>query len=1069
MTNPTRIPTRIPTWSILSVLLLAVLAIAATGAQAQSDEVLTLDIESQAAGSALVKLAESWGAQIVLSGGDRANVEVEGLQGEYRLEEALAALLADTGLAYEFTSENVVVVQQADEEAAEEDEADGAAEVEVEEEEKPLELATQKVTGSRLAGGDPSARVISLTAEDIAARGVYDLNELFRTLPWSFSSITPTTSTYYGGGADDTDIYMGQRGLGLATVNLRAMGSAATLVLLNGRRVAGFGGNFNNLTNILNVPLSAIERVDIQLDGASSIYGSDAIGGVVNFITKSEYMGISATYREEFSSTDADANKITAQGGYAWGSGNVFANLSRGKSKPINNLKIWTSNDMRDRFGPEFDLRLYSTGQPGVVCDHNGRYGSRVGCVWPRKPTLQLRPGHSGLGATPADFTTDIVPWDYVDPQNGMDSTRSSLAVRLNQDFGDDWRVYVDVLFSKNEAYREYEVRWNSYLVPASNAYNPFGRAVVVNYVPRNENDAGGMPPGYITGYNVQRNYNAGFTWRFAQDHTLNFNTTRSESRSSPRHGESDYNRSRFDPSAEAFYAALESSDKNVALNPFGDGTAQRAAFPELLSEGRFRRDGSTDVTAYDAYVSGELFAVWGGPVTYVAGAEVRETAHYARRWYHEENGDEWQWSGYERFGVPRAVEDLTAYFAELSVPLIGEENSRPALRSLVVSLQVRRDDYEYNGGVGGVRAGSFIRIPVPAYVPGAGWQDVNTRRVRETAGTAELGSKKRTATSPRVGIQYKPIDSLKIRAAWGESFLPPIFSYQFGAESPTLSGSGYWWDDPLHPDGPYYSFINTPYESSVWNPNLRSEFATKTSLGFEWTSESISGLRWSVDWSDVDFTDKIWPAGNLLFNYREAVAGIPEIVHRDADGYPIFISLLPYNIAEKTSEIVETEIEYAFETRLGSFIPRLSYTRFLDESLLVIEGTERVDRLGTAYGSDKYHLTGQLTWKWGRFGADLFVYHIPGYENDRAGRCQIAGVGECSSTFSNLPPLQVDALTTVDLTVTYQFDSGLSLRAGGRNILDEKSPTVWNRLPYDPVRWDARGQVLFLELTWEM
>jgi outer membrane receptor protein involved in Fe transport len=56
-----------------------------------------------------------------------------------------------------------------------------------------------------------------------------------------------------------------------------------------------------------------------------------------------------------------------------------------------------------------------------------------------------------------------------------------------------------------------------------------------------------------------------------------------------------------------------------------------------------------------------------------------------------------------------------------------------------------------------------------------------------------------------------------------------------------------------------------------------------------------------------------------------------------------------------------------------------------------------------------------------------------------------------------------------VDLTMTYQFDNGLRIRAGGRNIFEEESPTVWGSLPYDPTRWDARGRVLFLELNYEL
>ena len=377
----------------LPVLVLAVLAFAAAGAKAQSDEVLTLDIEPQKAGSALLALARSSGMQVMLDGGPGAQVEVEGLKGEYRLEEALAALLTDTGLTYEFTSENVVSVRQADEKgdgAADEKDEDAAKE----EEEKPLELKTQKVTGSRLKGGDPSVRVYSFSAEDIAARGVSTLEELFRTLPWAFPTVTTQTNMEPNVNDDEFEKNLGALPLGLSAVNLRAFGSANTLVLVNGRRVAGYAGDEDSIVNLLNIPLSAVERVDIQLDGASAVYGADAIGGVVNFITRKNYRGLSATFREEFSSTEADRRNISVNGGYAWGSGNLTATLSRGTSKPINNLKLWTSIDFRPQFGPEFDARQDRTGQPGVVCLYNG--STRFpGCASVR---VQLPAGHSGVG-----------------------------------------------------------------------------------------------------------------------------------------------------------------------------------------------------------------------------------------------------------------------------------------------------------------------------------------------------------------------------------------------------------------------------------------------------------------------------------------------------------------------------------------------------------------------------------------------------------------------------------------------------------------------------------------------
>ena len=390
-------------------------------------------------------------------------------------------------------------------------------------EDDPLELSAQTVTGSRLVRGDATARVYSYSAEDIASRGVSSLEELFRTLPWNFSSITSQTNTYFGAGEQDADKSLGALGLGTSTVNLRALGSANTLVLINGRRVAGRAGDEDNFANLVNIPLSAIERVDIQLDGASAVYGADAIGGVVNFITKKNYRGASATVRQEYSSTDADKTQINLQGGYAWGSGNITAIVSRDSASPISNFKTgWTSNDYTDRFGPEFDTRYpVNYAQPGIVCDFNGSYAF-PGCAFGGQK-IQLRPGHSGAGAIPEDFTTELTPSEYVRPQNGEDTTNLSFNVSFEQYLTDSLRIYGDALYSNHDSFQEYDTIMSSYLVAASNAFNPFGRTVLVSYWPIAEIESGLIPHAYTEAENKQRNYNAGIIWEFGDGHQFEF------------------------------------------------------------------------------------------------------------------------------------------------------------------------------------------------------------------------------------------------------------------------------------------------------------------------------------------------------------------------------------------------------------------------------------------------------------------------------------------------------------------------------------------------------------------
>ena len=161
----------------------------------------------------------------------------------------------------------------------------------------------------------------------------------------------------------------------------------------------------------------------------------------------------------------------------------------------------------------------------------------------------------------------------------------------------------------------------------------------------------------------------------------------------------------------------------------------------------------------------------------------------------------------------------------------------------------------------------------------------------------------------------------------------------------------------------------------------------------------------------------------------------------RDENGYPISATRGLVNLAVKVSEYVETSIQYSFETGFGRFTPRLNYSRFLDEFFQLTEIAEPIDRLGTQNGSDRYRLTGQLTWQWQRLAADLFVYYTPGYTNDRPGSCNQV-VGRCLRPSQALPDFEATSLTTVDGSASYRFDNGLRLRAGGRNLFKRESPS---------------------------
>src|ERR1044072_7153461 len=134
------------------------------------------------------------------------------------------------------------------------------------------------VTGSRIAQPnlETTSPVTQVTAEDVITQGVTKVEDLINQLPQAFAAQNATVSN---------------GSTGTATVNLRGLGSARTLVLIDGRRMP-YGGVTNSAADLNQIPTAMVERVEVLTGGASAVYGSDAIAGVVNFIMKKDFEGV---------------------------------------------------------------------------------------------------------------------------------------------------------------------------------------------------------------------------------------------------------------------------------------------------------------------------------------------------------------------------------------------------------------------------------------------------------------------------------------------------------------------------------------------------------------------------------------------------------------------------------------------------------------------------------------------------------------------------------------------------------------------------------------------------------
>ena len=877
-----------------------------------------------------------------------------------------------------------------------------------EEESAPVEEIV--VTGTRLKTGDPTARLDTITAADIAARGIASTEELIRSIPQNFSTINSGNNLAIDFALDTN---LGPEGHGVATANLRGLGSGNTLVLVNGRRLAGAAGASEFFANIRDIPLGAIERVEVYLDGGSSVYGSDAIAGVVNIVLKSEYRGVQATTRVEQSNNGGDQRYFTAYGGQRWGSGNVSGTISLTESDPVTNaLTGFTTRDWRGRFGGDaaYDFRSSFAARAGLV--GLSRWGPF---------NLILPPGHNGLNTTPDDFSP-ATPDDYLDyvPTDAGGATEdTSVTLRFAQDLFAGLRAHGEVLWTDADTTTRGGSLSKVVPVPATNAFNPFGQTVYVSYSPLAEIRSGLLPDIYRASRTEQLRYIVGLEYAVtdAVELVAEYSRSREEGSGLLFNFGTQADPFNADAARDARIAALlASDDPDEAVNLFGDGSAQNPTIAELL----IPVNSYDDATANDSltlFARGDLWHLPGGAIGFAVGGERR------REWL-EDQGDNLRF-----LGVAQPTRNLRAAYVELLLPVIGEANRRTAVHALSFTLQARYDRYRVAGAEGNETPG-----------------DPNSPPRLVQARFANL--------SPRFGVSWRPSEEVQVRASWSESFRAPTFGDLFGTFFINRRPSNFI-TDPLA-ETRFVSALSTVGS----NPMLGPELSTNTNLNVEYTPAWGRGLRLNVGLSDIDYRDRIATSselGRLL--PPEVYGNLTEFFVRDETGTLIEKISRPVNISRRVSRTLDVTALLPLDTAVGTLTPQLVYHRVLAQYDQALAGTAKADFVGEQVGVDRYRLRAELRWEREPFGANIIAHHTPGY----------LGNFYQATTF-DVPNSDVRSNTTVDATASYRFDNGLAVRAGGRNVFDREFPFVLSGAgtPFDAKRVDVRGRVLFLEMSWE-
>lgn len=252
------------------------------------------------------------GREVVYRVEDVRGARSPGVRGPMSPDAALRALLAGTSFTFERDGSGAVAIVR--QRAATSQVGDSAGAI--------------VVTGTRIRGGRATSPVVTVTEEEMRNAGQATLGDVARNLPQSFGGGQNPGVTQGAQGANNVNVSAA------STINLRGLGPDATLTLLNGRRLA-YDYAFQGI-DISGIPIAAVDRLEIVADGASAIYGSDAVGGVANIILKRDYSGLSTSAR--FGASTAGGNEqqqYSVVGGHTWSNGGALVAYDYQKNTPI--------------------------------------------------------------------------------------------------------------------------------------------------------------------------------------------------------------------------------------------------------------------------------------------------------------------------------------------------------------------------------------------------------------------------------------------------------------------------------------------------------------------------------------------------------------------------------------------------------------------------------------------------------------------------------------------------------------------------------------------------------------
>jgi iron complex outermembrane recepter protein len=918
--------------------------------------------------------------------------------------------------------------------------APGEADLAVDLEAAPEEALAEQPTD----GGDPEGEIV-VTGTRIkrtqsfalpAAIAVADRKELSQSGANNMSDVLKNMTINYG---SDFNVGLGTTAGGTAQFNLRGLGLSSTLVLLNGKRLVESGAlsiEGSTFVDVNSLPLQAIERIEVLKGGASSIYGSDAVAGVVNVITRKHMDGfeaqIGAQATDNFDQHEWDLSLV---GGAQGENTRATVMLSYFKREPLGaEEREYTDNNVN--VSPQsYPSRYLAVNAAGVPTDPTG--------MPTMMPRFQVDPGCGNMQEGPL---TAIAPTDptlcrfnfnsYFDLV--PDEQRFNLFGSLEQDIGDHAMAYFEAFYARTRASRSLspslQLNGATVYVPPTHTWNPtgepqrlLGRVRGGAYPPTRQffdsdtmhavggvkGDFGGLAPDSKFGE---------WTWELSGSWSATRYITSA----------TDTFESRLQTGLDSCDPSNPSYDPANCWNPFTFGQPNSEALTdEVMSFGQAITD--RELTTLTGDISGPLFALPGGDLSLALGAQIRRQVisykpdHLSRVGEHPFSGSLQPYSASRR---------IVAGYGEVSAPFVD---------GLEVQAAARMEHYE-DAGSSGLN---------PSL--GVTW----------------------TPALTFMGPEASQVSRLRVRGTYATSFVAPSQLQTSGVlNSPIALNNAV----PNLMDPTMFMLVQPPNFLNVrteGNPNLEPQTSTAFTAGLEWPA--LRGMLLALDYWYYTFDGIVFPqSAQGAINADFDDMNDPRILRQG--GVPQQVTLTFENRNDVSTQGIDVDATIrneVFGPDAGMFSLGVNLSYVLSYNIPLADfgaqkaaspdadcDTETCNVAGLRNGSNfarsipRMRMTVPLSWTSGAHQATIIGRYITAYLDDQ----------------NQLPDgtfVPIDGQFTFDLQYALRIaegaDAATTLKVGINNLLDTDPPPVTTNLGYDTETHDPRGRLIYARLIQEL